>query len=117
MTRQIYDKDDYPRSKVGDPLTTHWTVRRLTVNGKKGDFLVRKHKGKKQMLRMKDKRMSKQISFTDAKKIHEKRSKRARTMDNKHTHKNTKHFADKNWARNPSLSDVSGIDTKKRDVK
>jgi len=114
MTRRKYNPKKYKRTEPGDPLTSKWTVRKLLINGKKRDVLIRKRDGVIEKRVIDDKRMSPIISFTEAKKIHRKRSQRAKTIDNSQSNKKTKHFADKSWVKNPGRTDVKGIDTKKR---
>jgi hypothetical protein len=113
MTRRKHDPKKYKRTKNGDPVTDKWTVREVTRKGKKRDVLIRKNNKKREIKVIYDERMSPIISFTGAKKMHNKRKKSAKNRDRNATHKNTKSFADKSWGKNPGRSDVKGIDTKK----
>ncbi len=57
--------------------------------------------------------------FKKAQKFHLKRSKKSRIADESHTSK-IKHYSDNipaSWFKDPSTSDVIGIDTKKRKAK
>ena len=117
MTRRKYNPKKYKRTNSGDPLTNKWTIRKISISGQMRDVLIRKRDGKREIHVINDKRMSPIISFTEAKKIHRKRSQKSKTIDNSQSNKKTKHFADKSWAKNPGRTDVKGIDTKKREKK
>lgn len=113
MTRRRHDPKKYKRSNLGDPVSEKWTIRELSRDGKKRDVLIRKRNKRREILEIYDDRMSPIISFSEAKKVHRKRSKSAKTRDRKKTHRIRKKFADKSWSKNPGRSDVQGIDTKK----
>ena len=117
MTRRKYNPKKYKRTFPGDPITSKWTIRKISISGKERDVLIRKRDGKREVRVIDDKRMSPIISFTEAKKIHRKRSQRAKTIDNSQSNKKIKGFADKSWVKNPGRTDVKGIDTKKRKKK
>jgi len=60
---------------------------------------------------------SPQISYAEAKKVHQRRSLKARTMDESTTNKNLLDRPNKAWKKRPGVYDTRGIDTPKKSKK